>query len=198
MRELFDRHADQLRAALDGLSDHVDVIDAAATALAESLRAGGRVLAAGNGGSAAEAQHFTAELLGRLQPDRERDPLPAIALHADTSTLTAVANDHGYEDVFARQVRGLGRTGDVFVGLSTSGASANVVRAAEYARERDMATIALVGGRRGPLHEACDHVVAVPSDRIGAIQECHLVLVHVLVERTEDLLFGRGWATTDG
>lgn len=194
MAHVLEVHLAELRSALDGLADQVDEIEAAAEAIASSLEAGGTVLAAGNGGSAAEAQHLTAELLGRLRPDRDRDPLRAVALHADTSTLTAAANDYGYEEVFARQVRALGRAGDVFVGLSTSSSSRNVVRAAEDARAAGMRTIALVGGSHGPLHDASDHVLAVPSDAIGAIQEGHLVLVHVLVERAEDLLFGPGWA----
>ncbi len=188
MRQLYDAHADQLRAALDALAGQADVMEAAAAAIADTLRGGGRVLAAGNGGSAAEAQHFTAELLGRLRPDRDREPLGAIALHADTSTLTAAGNDYGYDEVFARQVRGLGRPGDSLLALSTSGSSRNVVRAVEDAREMGMVSIGLVGGREAVLHDLCDHVIAVPSTEIGAIQECHLVLVHVLVERTEDLL----------
>lgn len=194
MDDVFHGHVADLRTALDGLGRDLDAIEAAAQAIATALERGGKVLAAGNGGSAAEAQHFTAELLGRLRPDRDREALGAIALHADTSTLTAAGNDYGYDEVFARQVRGLGRPGDVFLGLSTSGSSRNVVRAAEDAAEREMVTIALVGGTRAALHDACDHVLAVPSTHIGAIQEAHLVLVHVLVERAEDLLFGDGWA----
>ncbi len=191
---VFETHVGELREALAGLADLVPAIDEAAGAIARSLEQGGTVFAAGNGGSAAEAQHFTAELLGRLRPDRDRDALRAMALHAETSTLTAVANDYGYDDVFARQVRGLGRAGDVFVGLSTSGSSPNVVRAAEAADALDMVTIALVGGSVAGLHDVCEHVLAVPSTAIGAIQECHLVLVHLLVERAEDILFGARWA----
>lgn len=194
VQTVFDAHVGELQDALAGLADLVPTIDDAAAAIARSLEQDGTVFAAGNGGSAAEAQHFTAELLGRLRPDRDRDALGAVALHAETSTLTAVANDYGYDDVFARQVRGLGRRGDVFVGLSTSGSSQNVVRAARDAAARDMVTIALVGGAPADLHDTCDHVLAVPSTAIGAIQECHLVLVHLLVERAEDLLFGPRWA----
>ncbi len=194
MQDLYTQHVDDLSAALADLAGRLDAVDAAAGALATALRDGGKVLAAGNGGSAAEAQHFTAELLGRLRADRDRAPLPAIALHADTSTVTAAGNDYGYDEVFARQVRALGRPGDVFLGLSTSGSSANVVRAAADARDLGMVTIALVGAEEAALHATCDHVLAVPSRRIAAIQEVHLVLVHVLVERAEDLLFGAGWA----
>nr|WP_274387847.1 SIS domain-containing protein [Salsipaludibacter albus] len=192
---MFTAHVATLSEALAGLGEQSAEMEAAAAAIADSLHGGGKVLAAGNGGSAAEAQHFTAELLGRLRPDRDRAPLAAVALHADTSTLTAAGNDYGYDEVFARQVRGLGRAGDVFLGLSTSATSANVVRAARAARELGMVTIALVGARQGPLHDVSDHVLAVPSTQIGAIQEAHLVLVHVLVERAEDLLFGPDWST---
>jgi len=188
MRHLFDSHVGDLRVALDGLADQVDAIDAAAAALTDALRGGGRVLACGNGGSAAEAQHFTAELLGRLRPERDRGPLAAFALHADASTMTAVGNDYGYDEVFARQVRGLGRPGDALLAISTSGSSRNVVRAVEDAKAVGMTSIGLLGGRPRELHETCDHVIAVPSNHIGAVQEVHLVLVHLLVERAEDLL----------
>ena len=161
---------------------------AAAEAVATAFRAGGSLLAAGNGGSAAEAQHLTGELVGRLHPSRERRPLPAVALHADTSALTAVANDYGYEQVFSRQVEAVGRPGDVLVVLSTSGSSANLVRAVGSAKEKGMLTVALLGGRESDLHRACDHAIAVPSTSIAVVQECHLVLVHVLVEMVEDAL----------
>ena len=188
MRDLFDDHANELRDALDALAGQTDAMEAAARAIADAIGGGGRLLAAGNGGSAAEAQHLTAEFLGRLRPDRDREPLAAIALHADTSTVTAAANDYGYEEIFARQVRGLGRSGDVLVVLSTSGSSRNCVRAVEDAAAMGITTIGLLGGTHRELHDLCDHVLAVPSRHIGAIQECHLVLVHVLTERTEDLL----------
>lgn len=188
MRDLFDDHANELRDALDALAGQTDAMEAAARAIADAIGSGGRLLAAGNGGSAAEAQHLTAEFLGRLRPDRNREPLAAFALHADTSTVTAAANDYGYEEIFARQVRGLGRPGDVLVVLSTSGSSRNCVRAVEDATAMGITTIGLLGGTHRELHDLCDHVLAVPSESIGAIQECHLVLVHVLTERTEDLL----------
>jgi D-sedoheptulose 7-phosphate isomerase len=157
-------------------------------AIARSFRDGGKLMAAGNGGSAAEAQHLTAELIGRLDSARARAALPAIALHADTSALTAVANDDGYEHVFARQVEGLGRPGDVLVALSTSGASRNLVAAVDAASERGIVTVALVGRGPSPLHQRCSHVLAVPSDDCQAVQECHLVLVHALVEQVEDTM----------
>ncbi|WP_285903012.1 SIS domain-containing protein, partial [Frankia sp. AiPs1] len=153
--------------------------------LAAVLAAGGRLLAAGNGGSAAEAQHLTAELVGRFRDDRP--PMSAIALHADTSALTAIGNDFGYDDVFARQVRAHGRPGDVLILLSTSGRSANLLHAARAACEVGMATWGLVGAADSPLAAACDEVVAVGSASPGAgttsaatVQETHLVAVHLL------------------
>jgi D-sedoheptulose 7-phosphate isomerase len=187
--------ADSLRRALEGLNGLSDPFEGAAAALAASFRSGGKLLAAGNGGSAAEAQHLTAELIGRLSPSRERGPLPAVALHADTSTLTALGNDYGYERVFARQVEAIGNRGDILVVLSTSGASANLVAAVEAARARGLVTVGLLGPGIRPLHQVCTHFLAVPSDDPQAIQECHLVLIHSLVERTEQLLAGAGAGT---
>ncbi|MGH8984775.1 MAG: D-sedoheptulose-7-phosphate isomerase [Acidimicrobiia bacterium] len=186
-----DDHSAVLRRALDELGDLDAPLGAAASAIAGSFRAGGKLLAAGNGGSAAEAQHLTSELIGRLHPARERRALPAVALHADTSTLTAVGNDYGYDRIFARQVEAIGRAGDVLVVLSTSGASKNLVDAVDVATGLEMVTIGLLGRGVRPLHERCAHVLAVPSDSLEAVQECHLVLVHVLVEQIEDALASR-------
>ncbi len=160
----------------------------AATAVAAAFREGGKLLAAGNGGSAAEAQHLTGELIGRLVPTRERAALPAIALHADTSALTAVANDYGYDQVFARQVEALGHSGDVLLVLSTSGASRNLVAAVDVANERGLVTMGLLGPGMKPLHESCRHVLAVESPGMQIVQECHLLLLHVLAEQVEDLV----------
>lgn len=184
-------HLDELRAALDKLSELERPMQETAEAIAACFREGGRLYTAGNGGSAAEAQHLSGELIGRLQPSRERSPLPAVALHADTSALTAVGNDYGFERVFARQVEALGRPGDVLMVLSTSGSSANLVAAVEAARVRGLVTAGLLGPPRRRLHDLCDHVLAVPSTSLQAIQECHLVLVHILVESVEDMLLAR-------
>lgn len=181
-------HAATLRGALDDLCELDASLQAAAGAIARSLSAGGKVLAAGNGGSAAEAQHLTAELLGRLHPARDRRPLPGVALHADTSTLTAIGNDYGFDQIFSRQVEALGRADDVLVVLSTSGASKNLVNAVEAATKLGLETIGLLGPGVRPLHEKCTHVLAVSSDSLQAVQECHLVLLHVLVEQAEELL----------
>jgi D-sedoheptulose 7-phosphate isomerase len=192
---LLSTHAATLRDALDRLGELDAPLRAAAESIARSIRSGGKVLAAGNGGSAAEAQHFTAELLGRLSPARERGPWPAIALHADTSTVTALGNDYGYEEIFSRQVEALGRPEDVLVVFSTSGASSNLVRAVEVATRIGLDTIGVLGQTPRALHESCGYVLAVPSDSLAAVQECHLVLLHVLVEQTEGLL---GVVTTPG
>lgn len=177
-----------LRQALDQLTEVKEPLEAASSSIARSFAVGGKLLAAGNGGSAAEAQHLTAEFVGRLRPGRERRPLPAIALHAETSSVTAVANDYGYDRVFARQVEAIGSGDDVLVVLSTSGASRNLVAAVEAAASHGMATIGLLGRARRALHETCTHVLAVPSDSPQTVQECHLLLVHAIVELVEDLL----------
>jgi len=177
-----------LRLALERLYEIEAPLQAAAGSIAWCFGAGGKLLAAGNGGSAAEAQHLTGEFLGRLDAARERRALPAVALHADTSTLTAVGNDYGFDSVFSRQVEALGCPNDVLVVLSTSGASTNLVLAVEAASDRGMISVGLLGPGSRPLHERCTHVLAVPTDSPQAIQECHLMLVHALVALTEDLL----------
>jgi D-sedoheptulose 7-phosphate isomerase len=177
-----------LRRALDGVDALDPPLREAALAIARCFQAGGKLLAAGNGGSAAEAQHLTGELVGRLRPGRERPALPAIALHTDTSALTAVANDDGYERVFARQVEAIARAGDVLVVLSTSGASPNLVAAVDRAADAGVVTVGLLGRTSRALHERCTHVLAAPTDDVQAIQECHLLLVHALVEQVEQFV----------
>jgi len=187
---ILDDRAAELRQVLDHIADLDRPLGESANVIAASFRSGGKLLAAGNGGSAAEAQHLTSELIGRLNPERDRHALPAIALHADSSTVTALGNDYGYEEVFARQVEALGRAGDVLVVLSTSGASQNLVRAVDVANGLGLTTIGLLGQGARPLHERCTHVLAVPSDSQQAVQESHLLLVHVLVEQVEDVMSG--------
>ncbi|WP_405434521.1 SIS domain-containing protein [Micromonospora sp. NBC_00617] len=155
-------------------------------ALAHRLAGGGRLLVAGNGGSAAEAQHLTAELVGKLHDDRP--PLSAIALHAETSAVTAIANDYGYPDVYARQVRAHGRPGDVLLLLSTSGTSPNLLTAAHAARDAGLTTWALTGPAPNPLADACDEVLAVPSTDSQVVQELHLVTSHLICEYLEQEL----------
>lgn len=157
----------------------------AGTLLAESLRAGGKVLLCGNGGSAADAQHLAAELVGRLDRGRERAPLAGLALTTDTSTLTAVANDFGFDGVFARQVAALGRPGDVLVCISTSGGSPNVILAAKAARDADLTVVALLGPESSPLDDLADVALHVPGETSGQIQQGHGIVGHLLCELAE-------------
>lgn len=160
-----------------------------ATTMADCLRSGGKVLLCGNGGSAADCQHIAGELVGRLGPGRERDPLPAIALTTDTSILTSLGNDFGFDQVFARQVEALGVDGDALILISTSGTSRNVVLAAQVAREKGIKTIGFLGGTGGALRHLVDLPLLVPSDSIARIQESHITMGHILCELVEQMLF---------
>ncbi len=166
-----------------------DSIARGVLAIVESLRAGGKVMACGNGGSAADAQHFAAELVGRFE--RERQELAAIALTTDTSILTAIGNDYGYDDIFSKQVRGLGKKDDILLGISTSGNSKNVVKAIEAAKKIGMRVIAFTGNGGGKIAELLDqndiHLCA-PSNRTARIQETHLVLLHALCDGVDHIL----------
>jgi D-sedoheptulose 7-phosphate isomerase len=172
------------------LADNVLVaqVEAAAAACVASLSDGGKVLLAGNGGSAADTQHIAAEFVSRLTFDREG--MAAIALTTDTSILTAVGNDYGFEHLFARQIQAIGRKGDVFIAYSTSGSSPNILRALVEARARGLVCVGMTGNRGGPMVELCDHVLAVPADQTPGIQEGHLVLGHTLCGLVERALFG--------
>jgi D-sedoheptulose 7-phosphate isomerase len=159
--------------------------------LAESLKSGGKALACGNGGSAADAQHFAAELVNRFEA--ERPPLAGIALTTDSSTLTSIANDYAYEQVFAKQVRAIGRRGDVLLAISTSGNSANVIQAMHVAHELGVKIIALTGnggGKMAPLLTADDVHICVPHKRTARIQEVHLLVLHCLCDAIDFQLLG--------
>ncbi len=162
-------------------------IENSAQTCIDSLKSGGKILLAGNGGSAADAQHIAAEFVSRFAFDRPG--LPAIALTTDTSILTAISNDYGYEKLFARQLQSLGRKGDVFIGYSTSGKSPNVLLAFEEAQQRDIKTIGLTGKHDGPMRELCDYLIEVPSLETAKIQEGHLVLGHIICGLVEQALF---------
>jgi D-sedoheptulose 7-phosphate isomerase len=162
-------------------------VQAAANVCIDSLRAGGKILLAGNGGSAADAQHIAGEFVSRFAFDRPG--LPAMALTVDTSILTAIGNDYGYEKLFARQVQANGNRGDVFIGYSTSGTSPNILRAFEEARKQGLVCIGLTGNRGGPMLELCDYLLEVPSNDTPKIQEGHLVLGHILCGLVEQALF---------
>jgi phosphoheptose isomerase len=165
--------------------DTTPLFDAAA-AVVKAVRAGGKVLAFGNGGSAADAQHLAAELVGRLE--RDRAAIAAIALSTDTSILTAVANDYGFERVFARQIEALGRRGDVALAISTSGTSKNVLAAVETARAAGLVVVALSGRDGGALGRAADIHVNVPEHDTARVQEVHRTLLHILCELVEQEL----------
>lgn len=175
-------HLDNVVPALDSLRGQSARLAAWGVELANRMLSGQRLLAAGNGGSAAEAQHLTAELVGRF--DGERVPFSAISLHAETSAVTAIANDYGYEEVFARQVRAHGRSGDVLVLLSTSGNSPNLLRAVEAAGRLGLTTWALTGPGPNPLATACDEAVLIESLNANA-QEAHLIALHALCRAFE-------------
>lgn len=163
-------------------------VEAAANACIHAMKSGNKILLAGNGGSAADAQHIAGELVSRFAFDRPG--LSAIALTTDTSILTAIGNDYGYESLFARQVQAHGQKGDVFIAYSTSGKSPNVLLALREARERGLVCIGLTGNRGGPMPELCDHILEVPSADTPKIQEGHLVLGHTLCGIIENAIFG--------
>lgn len=163
-------------------------VEAAAMACVKSLNAGGKIMLAGNGGSAADAQHIAGELVSRFAFDRPG--LPAVALTTDSSILTAIGNDYGYEKLFARQVQAQGKAGDVLIAYSTSGKSPNVLLAFETARAAGITTIGLTGNRGGPMTELCDYLLEVPSADTPKIQEGHLVLGHILCGIIENEIFG--------
>lgn len=166
-------------------------IEAAVRLMAGSLAAGGKVMACGNGGSAADSQHFAAELLNRFE--KERPPLAAIALTTDTSTLTSIGNDYGFDQIFAKQVAALGRSGDVLLAISTSGNSPNVVAAMQVARERGVRIVALTGkggGKMAALLGDDDIHLCVPATRTARIQEVHLLTIHCLCDGIDALILG--------
>jgi len=156
--------------------------------LIRALKNGNKILLCGNGGSAADAQHIAAELAGRFNYDR--DSLPAIALTTNTSSLTAIANDYGYEAVFAKQVQGLAKKGDVVIAISTGGNSPNVVLAIEEAKKKEAITIGFVGKQGGKLKELVDYIIHVPSNNTPRIQETHIFVGHIICSLVEEYLFG--------
>ncbi|MGW3359086.1 D-sedoheptulose-7-phosphate isomerase [Streptomyces bungoensis] len=191
-------HCDDLMKALETFRDRGPLVERWGTVLARRLGSGGRLLVAGNGGSAAQAQHLTAELVGRYRDDRA--PFSALALHADTSSTTAIANDYGVQEVFARQTAAHGRAGDVLMLLSTSGSSANLLAAAERAHRLGMTVWALTGRAPNPLQLAADEALCVDAPVAATVQELHLVAVHMLCEAFDEAV-ERGEAergTVDG
>jgi D-sedoheptulose 7-phosphate isomerase len=176
--ELVGRHLDDLAAAARIAQSAAPVVAQWGQDLADIFAAGGKLLACGNGGSAAEAQHLTGELLGRFR--NERRPLPAVALSADSSAVTAIANDYGIEELFARQVQAYGRSGDVLVAISTSGTSPNVIAAAKAGLDLGVTVWALTGQAPNPLAALSDSAIAVDAPTVATAQEIHLSLIHAL------------------
>jgi D-sedoheptulose 7-phosphate isomerase len=193
-----DSNSTKLAASLltDSLQEHLETLQAllrsnindieqSGQTICDALVAGKKILLCGNGGSAADAQHIAAELVGCYE--RQRRSWPAIALTTDTSALTAVSNDLGYEQVFARQLAGLAQPGDILIAISTSGRSKNVLKAVERARELGCRTIALTGASSDPLGAMCDYTIAVPSNRTSRIQEAHITIGHLWCEMVDQI-----------
>ena len=179
-------HWKMLDIALAQFNTRAAVFTEVAARLIETLRTGHKVLVAGNGGSAAEAQHFAAEFVGRFK--RERSPYAVLSLTTDTSILTAVSNDYGYQDVFARQVNAFGQPGDMLIAFSTSGESENLVRAATAGRERFMTVVAVTGNRPSRLENLADVTVRVPVADTAIAQELHMIVTHILCDIAESEL----------
>lgn len=178
---LFEDHLNVLQATLANLSGRVDEV---AAVIVRSIEDGGKVLFCGNGGSAADAQHLAAEFDGRFL--RDRRPLPALALTTNTSSVTAIGNDYGFDRIFARGVEAHGRRGDVLVCISTSGESANISAAAQVGSKMGLVVVGLTGEGGGKLASVCDHLLAVPSRSTPRIQEMHILIGHVVCQLVED------------
>jgi D-sedoheptulose 7-phosphate isomerase len=181
--------ADSIAAKQAFVASQADAVVQAGQAMADAIRAGHTILLFGNGGSAADAQHIAAEFVNRFE--MERPPLPSIALTTDSSVLTSIGNDYSYDELFEKQVRALGRPGDVAIGLSTSGNSKNVVRGLTAAREKGLLTIGFTGQGGGKMAELCDHCFRVPSTVTARIQETHITLGHTLCALVDEILFGK-------
>jgi D-sedoheptulose 7-phosphate isomerase len=187
VKSVLDEHVDVAQATLAGM---VPEIAAFADEVVGVLKGGGKLIVFGNGGSAADAQHFAAELTGHFLAERE--PLAAIALTTDTSALTAISNDYEFAEVFARQVRALGRSGDLVVGISTSGRAENVVRGIAAAKALGARTWALTGGSGGRAAETADSALIVPSEATARIQEMHITIIHAVCAVIDDRMAGAG------
>lgn len=189
MRKELEQIINEKKQLLDMLGEtgYLDTIEQVTQVMVDCLYAGNKIILAGNGGSAADAQHFAGEIVGRFLMDRKA--LPAISLCVDPSVMTCIGNDYGYEAVFERQLSGLGNAGDVLVAISTSGNSENLIRAVETAKQKGIQTVGLLGKTGGKLKELCDYALVVPSNETPRIQEIHTFSVHLLCEYIEKRIF---------
>jgi len=191
IKQLIDEQITEAVSVKQSLANSADTIAAIQTAAQKCVavyQRGNKILIAGNGGSAADSQHMAAELSGRFNFDRPG--IPAIALTANSSAVTAIANDYGYEKVFSRQVQAYSQPGDLFVGISTSGNSTNILAAIDHCKENKVETVALTGLGGGKMAENCDVSIRIPSRNTPRIQECHILIVHLLCAAVEEVLFG--------
>jgi D-sedoheptulose 7-phosphate isomerase len=191
-KDLIAAHLKASLTAFERAAQDAAMLSAArkiAQVIVDGLRAGHKLLLVGNGGSAADAQHIAAEIVGRYK--RERPACAAIALTTDTSALTSISNDYGFEQVFARQVEGLGRRGDILLALSTSGRSPNILAALRVAREHGLVTIGFTGAKGAAMGAACDHLLVAPSDDTPVIQQIHLAVAHGICDEVEQALMQR-------
>ncbi len=189
IKELFDDALREHRKVIGGLEAFYPAIEEIASKMSETLKMGNKIMLCGNGGSAADAQHIATEFIVRFRGDFNRRSLPAIALTTDTSLLTACANDYGYDEVFKRQVEGLGNEGDLLIGISTSGNSPNVFKALEYANEQNINTVLLAGRDGGKIAKIARYSIIIPHKDTARIQEAHITVGHILCRITEELIF---------
>ena len=190
LEELIRQRGRESSAAIeDFCNSEAERSHQAARSLVQTIQAGGRIMVAGNGGSAADAQHFSAELVNRFL--MERRPLPCLALTTDTSVLTSISNDYSFDQVFSKQVEAMGKEGDAFIGMTTSGASGNIIRALEKANAQSMLTIGITGKECGQIVHLCDICLSVDQVSTPRIQEVHHLVLHILAELIEVMLFTR-------
>ena len=182
VRKRFEEHVQVIESLLS--SNYIEKVETVGNLIVETLKNGNKILICGNGGSAADAQHFAAELVGRFMT--ERKGLPAIALTTDTSIITSIGNDYAYDVIFSRQVEALGNEGDLLVGISTSGNSGNVIKAVELAKEKGMKTVGMLGKNGGKLIEICDASLLVPCNMTARVQEAQELTYHVICEMIDN------------
>lgn len=178
-------------------SDQLDNLAKMGEVIANAIQSGGKILICGNGGSAADAQHLAAEMLVRLRPQNNRATIPALALAQDTSTITACANDYGYDFLYERMVRGLGKPGDVLIGITTSGNSENILLALNAAKDLKMSSFGFLGAGGGKALSKCELAFLVPNNNTGRIQEAHITAGHALMEYIEDILIEKGYLNVE-